>query len=511
MNIEDELISLLKDRIKENETKTRNIEVIAYYYGFRGSSWPTLDETGKQFKRTRERIRQLIFDNFRKFADIQYFPTIIRISEIINSKRFWTQYDLENRLIETETAKDNFSIRGLFNLMEDLGMDNRYEIYSPDLEKAKRYSIDKYEQNFIIKDYDVKILKPIYKKAKKLPGRCGISNLNYLEGEFKDFSSFKPLLRDVIKYSENAWTKTVGKNFWYLFELKNNTLINFSEKAFSVFDNCKVNRLSETYRNALDRRTYKYPYPPIEIISDYLRSSIYFENNQDTLTFIGETTKLNRIEIDVVEYLKSTSPVRYSEFSSHLASKEYGEAHIEKDAFYSPLVYVDKSKGRSRYEYSLVGNLKGSLPNDGILNDRYSQFILKLRNISEKGTDDTVEQKKRREQRILKQWLFENKNQENCAICGNKYSVSALVAAHKKKRADCNEAERLDPYIVMPVCVFGCDYLYENRHIYIGDGIIKAGLPIRNKGQELKVLETLVGRQVDKEWLKGQTTYFETA
>ena len=338
-----------------------------------------------------------------------------------------------------------------------------------------------------------------------------ISNLKYLEDEIKDFNVYVILLRDLIKYSDNAWTKVDRDDFWYLFESKDNTLINYSEKIFSVIGICDVKRLAETYRNALDRRTYKYPYPPIEIISDYLRSSIYFENNQDTLTFIGEATTLNEIEIDVVDYLKSKGSVKYPEFRTYLESKGYGEPHIVKAITSSPLVYIDKSKGRHNHEYSLVSNLKETSPEDDTLNGRYSQFVLKLRNISDRGTDETVEQKRRREQRILQQWLFEGKNQENCAICGNKFGVDALNTAHKKKRANCNEAERLDPYIVMPVCVFGCDYLYENKHIYIEDGVIKEGLPLKFDGQEQKTIKALVGRKIDEKWQKGQKAYFETA
>jgi hypothetical protein len=37
----------------------------------------------------------------------------------------------------------------------------------------------------------------------------------------------------------------------------------------------------------------------------------------------------------------------------------------------------------------------------------------------------------------------------------------------QEKRKDCTEHERTDPYIVMPLSVFGCDYLYEKRLIYI--------------------------------------------
>ena len=179
MNIEDELISFLKSHIRESDYKKRNINAIAYYYGFGVSSWPTLEDTANQFPKpvTNERFRQIKKKYFIDIADLKFFPATKNIFRVIKSKRFWPQSELEKRILELEAARDRFSIRGLFNLMKDLGTDHVYKIYTPDLREATRNSIDKYEQNFIIRDSDIKIIKSIYRKAQGLPGRCGISNI----------------------------------------------------------------------------------------------------------------------------------------------------------------------------------------------------------------------------------------------------------------------------------------------------------------------------------------------
>jgi len=88
--------------------------------------------------------------------------------------------------------------------------------------------------------------------------------------------------------------------------------------------------------------------------------------------------------------------------------------------------------------------------------------------------------------------------------------VKTLVTAHKKPRSDCNDAERLDPYIVMPVCLMGCDYLYENMYIYIDGTGIERGLPFPNASAESRFIEHLVGREVDKKWLLGNQSYFRS-
>ena len=101
------------------------------------------------------------------------------------------------------------------------------------------------------------------------------------------------------------------------------------------------------------------------------------------------------------------------------------------------------------------------------------------------------------------QWLFEGKETETCALCGRQFAVVALVTAHKKRRADCNEGERRDPHIVMPLCQFGCDYLYERQHIYVEEGIVRRGVPLQSGGVEDAHAHELVGRQLEERWLEG--------
>ncbi|WP_219909446.1 hypothetical protein [Photobacterium leiognathi] len=275
-----------------------------------------------------------------------------------------------------------------------------------------------------------------------------------------------------------------------------------------MIDSCESERLATTYRNALDSRSYKYPYPTEKILQEYLESSIFFKNNDGELTFIGENTELNDIEKEVFFYLEDKVTVKFPEFRAHLKSKGFGDPHIQKAISASPLVFVDKSAGRTHYKYSLIRSTSNSL-NRSVDDARYKEYLLKLRKLHEIGTDETLTQKSRREQRILQDWLFKGKSQEQCAICNKTYSVNTLVTAHKMKRSICNNAERLDPYIVMPICVMGCDYLYENRYVYISKGIIKKGKPINGFSAELDFINDVVGNSVDKRWLKGRSSYFE--
>ena len=110
----------------------------------------------------------------------------------------------------------------------------------------------------------------------------------------------------------------------------------------------------------------------------------------------------------------------------------------------------------------------------------------------------------------MQRWLFEGKTQEVCAICGERYMVGSLVTAHKKRRSICTTEERLDPYIVMPLCLFGCDYLYENQYILIQEGIVTRGGSIESADKEHSYIENLVGREIPHIWRQGPQDYFRS-
>ena len=405
VTIEEELFVLLNNRIKEHTMtdKRRNMEIIAYYYGFRSSTWPTLEETAEQFAGvgTRERARQIIKKFFRDQVTLADMPTIKHLVKVIECRDYWLYSNLEEEIVESNLVGDNYSIQGLFNLMKDLKAIHGYGVYTPDLKQATRNSIAEFEESFIIKTSDITRVKSLLKKSTNLPGRCGIAKLDYLRDE-PDYAIYKSLITNLIKFSKDAWVKEGHDELSYLFENKDNTLINYSEKVFSVVNECKVNRLALAYRNALDARAHKYDYPPVDLIADYLRSSKYLENVNGILSFAGETTHMSEIEKDSVEYLKCKDDATFQEIRVYLNSRGHKKPSIDKAILHSPLVHVDKSMGRGSYRYSLVGSLKLLTSKyEDSNNHRYREFLKRLRQVG--ITDEPVEQKRRKEQWILRQ------------------------------------------------------------------------------------------------------------
>lgn len=510
MNIEFDLTNFLEKNINNNSNKSRNIEILLYYYGFRGEDWPTYEETANRFDiGTRERVRQLLNQHFRDHVKPADLPSINSFYKIVNNKDYWKLSELENLVLSSGIVEENFSIRGILNLLNDLDINCNFDIYTPELKKSSRKSFPIYKEHFAIRNSKLKEIRSLLKKAIGLPGRCGIAQVNYLEKELDEHNT---LISQLIKNYPNSWTYEENGKFWYIIENRDNTIINYSEKLFSLIDSCDATQLASVYRNALDGRSYKYPYPEEEIIKKYLESSIFFENNEGNLTFTGEPREANDIEKDVVLYLKNKPYVDFPKFRDHLRKKGYGDAHIQKAISSSPFVYIDKSDGRTNYRYSLTGSKNQGLY---IEESNYEQYKKKLISIAEKyGLDTIIESERRTEHQELRNYLFKGKEQEKCAICNKTYSVKTLVTAHKAKRSIFKGEKKIltDPGIVMPICSVGCDYFYEWGHIYIDkySGTVKRGIPVENGKAELEVINDLIGNEVDERWLEeGECDYFE--
>ncbi|MGS0531984.1 HNH endonuclease [Bacillus mycoides] len=124
--------------------------------------------------------------------------------------------------------------------------------------------------------------------------------------------------------------------------------------------------------------------------------------------------------------------------------------------------------------------------------------------------DNEIKGKARKEQGILRGYLFNDKKTCNCGICGKEYPIDLLVAAHIKKRAFCSIEERLDiENIAIPMCKFGCDDLFEKGYITVLNGEIISLVNTDNLPESVRdYIESLQGKDCLK-WNKDNAEYFE--
>jgi hypothetical protein len=123
--------------------------------------------------------------------------------------------------------------------------------------------------------------------------------------------------------------------------------------------------------------------------------------------------------------------------------------------------------------------------------------------------DKDVRSKYRKEQAFLRKSLFEHRRKGVCAICNKEYGVEFLRTAHLKARSQCTQEERLDvKNIVLPMCAFGCDELYERGHIGVEQGKIVCVKPLATDDAARTYLAGIVGLDC-RMWTKEREPYFK--
>lgn len=514
MNVENELMTYLEHSkaLKSNTEnqlalKQRNIDLIACYYGFRDSKWPTYEEVGEVYDITRERVRQIIEETFLAQAQATKFPAVEGCATILQQRDYWTAESYLNALAANDIGVPSGNIQGLLNLMHDLSLASDYHTYTSDFREMSRSLLNQGMEINLLTQQRAQALHKALKSASDRPGLVGIANLKALADENNWPEEFYRSIRNSVTLSPRAWSWQDGDNFWYTFEHRQTTLRTYSEKVFSVISAATAQYLAEVYENALHARTVKTPFPPVQVIETYLRESPLFKHEGEHIRFTGKRIELSNFEHSIVEFFKEKSQVSFVELRDNLLAQGFSESNVIKTINNSCLIHVDRTLGRKQHVYSLVKQYD-PVSQPTINPDMYATYIERLRELYMEETDENCESTWRKEHSILKAWLFNGKVTECCALCGEIFHVNALVTAHKKKRALCTTAERLDPNIVMPVCAFGCDFLYERGYIYVEAGKVQVNTVKQSHTTEYQRALMLQGKAISERWLNGKPGYF---
>ena len=129
MSIESELVSFLDANIS-SLARSRDTDMVAYIYGFRGDSWPTLENVAGRFGfSNRERPRQ-IRDACMASVQIDDIPTLRQFQDFIAQRQYWLHDDLNRALEESQLAGGVFSLAGLFELIKGCWRDQRKRLWN---------------------------------------------------------------------------------------------------------------------------------------------------------------------------------------------------------------------------------------------------------------------------------------------------------------------------------------------------------------------------------------------
>ena len=151
-------------------------------------------------------------------------------------------------------------------------------------------------------------------------------------------------------------------------------------------------------------------------------------------------------------------------------------------------------------------DLESDIFSEEVTYDDFKEEITKELEIEE--TDKFSKGQRRVEQPWLRQNLFGRQTIFSCGCCGKKYPISFLITAHIKKRNLCNTEERLDTNVVMPMCKFGCDDLFEKGYISVKDGRF-IQLPKRPITEELEHYTSKLKDNVCEYYSDDTKKYFD--
>lgn len=123
--------------------------------------------------------------------------------------------------------------------------------------------------------------------------------------------------------------------------------------------------------------------------------------------------------------------------------------------------------------------------------------------------DLPVASRRRAEQSLLREIMLGSKREAPCALCSRILPIDLLVVGHIRKRHSCDASQKLDEANTMPICLLGCDKLFENGYVNVDDrGTVCAANGRKWNPALSEALNAIVGRQCAA-WSPASEIYFK--
>ncbi|RBI69999.1 hypothetical protein DQW77_14755 [Roseovarius sp. TE539] len=484
------------------ERQERNAHFALDRFGFGSMFWPTLQDMADRYDGlgTRERVRQILDKLVFQRIENDQRPVARQIAQLVQARAFWAEDELLEALNDAGLVDSLDYFQGLLEYLQHQDLLADWKVVKPDMAAVTRKTYHEHGQCFVVSPERKSHLKRTIKRARKIVGLNGLCQLSHLAVDPETSAEILALL----KAHNDAWVTFSKGAFWYTFDDRHSTLVSHAQKIFTLVDHVDLEDLATLLQNSLFHRSSRFKeYPDAEIVREWIVRSDRFRSDGNVVSFRGEATGFSDIEEDLISLLRGQGPTETTQIRRKLEARGHGTALLSKIVYYSPLVYVDRSRGRKNFLITLVTDLPGQ---QSTVPDDYFAFKVRLDALA--STDKDTTGTARKEQRILSEWIFRDSTHIRCAICDREFARGSIITAHKKKRAHCTDTERRDPNIVFPLCIFGCDHLYERGFIRVVEGHVTAGRAPTGQ-TEYDIVQKLVGHLVDARWRAGPPDYFD--
>jgi DNA-directed RNA polymerase alpha subunit len=351
--LEDELFYIVVSVI-HNE---RNKRIVTKLYGWDGSGKHTLEEIGKEFELTRERVRQIINQFIRNFhrnkkRRVGYLPVLDLALNCISANLPNLASNIESELINQNLTKQKFKLEGILTYLELIGKPTSFALVRL---KRKILAVD---------PKDISIPKLIIGYSKKAIEHWGITTVSELLDQINIKLSRifdKRFIITVLsfKYDDLQWLDSSKEWFW-LPSVPRNRLINQIKKILSVSSNLDISELRSGVRRHHRMEGYA---PPSNILLELCRNLRFCTVEGNSINVKSELNwenVLDGVELKMAKILNEHSSI----MSREDLQEQCLNAGINENTFYIYLMY---SPIITKYTVGVYG-LRGTKTQPGMIN-----------------------------------------------------------------------------------------------------------------------------------------------
>jgi len=370
--LEDELFYIFISFARTDRDKL----IVAKFYGWDGSGKHTLEEIGKSYNLTRERVRQIISKFIRTFRlykkrRVGYLPVIDSVLKCISDNLPNLAENIENKLVKKNLTKTPFKLDGILTAL-DL------------LKRPIPFSIIKIRNTRIaVSPRYNSIPKLILQTAKKSITHWGASTVTDIIEQIKQITS-KSVDRNIVisilsLRRDLIWLDSSKEWFW-LSSVPRNRLLNQIEKILSVCNKIEISELRSGVRRHYRMEGFS---PPRDILLNFCQklSICKVDGNiiipDSTLNWEKILPDAERIIFSV---LKEHGPIMSrTNFKEKCLSYGISEDSFNVRVSYSPIIV--------KYAMGVYG-LRGACVQPGVIESLKTKKIFQKTTIDYGWTDD---------------------------------------------------------------------------------------------------------------------------